>query len=325
MGTGLAPSAKAEARIHDAPTGPGYTYRLMKLVYATDGFPASIAAGQLIAEVADPDRVEVSVVSVAPHGSLHLEHIPLQLDPIEARRQQSLEIVEAAVHRLEADGFKVDGESLEGDPGDEILGLIESRGYGLTVVGSGSRSWLGSILLGGVSTAILHASPTSVLVVHTYQSVGTPRIVIGADGSRGAELATRNVIDFADPERCQVEVVSIIRPPERSLQVQHQSSSTEVNGRVDDKITSEARGSAEQLQTLLHDAGFHARARTALGHPSEQMLLEAQADEVALIALGSTGRGRARPPLMGSVSDQVVRHASATLVARLDARTTPDS
>ncbi|MDQ3767061.1 MAG: universal stress protein [Actinomycetota bacterium] len=288
----------------------------MKILYATDGFPASGAAGRLIAEVADPKRVEVSVVSVAPHGSRHLEHIPLQLDPLETRRQQSLEIIDAASQRLESDGFKVEEEALEGDPSDEILRLIESEGHDLAVVGSGSRTWLGNILLGSVSTAVLHASPSSVLVVHAYQGGAAPRIVIGADGSRGAELATRNVIDFADPQRCQVEVVSIIRPPEKSLQVDDESRTSEVTGRVDDATTSEARGGAEQLQSLLHDAGFHARARTALGHPSEQMLHEAQADDVALIALGSTGRGRALPPLMGSVSDQVVRHARATLVAR---------
>lgn len=288
----------------------------MKILYATDGFPASDAAGQLIVEVADPKRVEVSVVSVAPHGSRHLEHIPLQLDPIEARRRQCREIVDAAARRLKSEGFQAKGEALEGDPSDEILGLIESEGHDLTVVGSGKRTWLGNILLGSVSTAVLHASPSSVLVVHAYQGGGAPRIVIGADGSRGAELATRDVIDFADPQRCQVEVVSIIRPPEKSLQVDDESRTSEVRGRVDDATTSEARGGAEQLQALLHDADFHARARTALGHPAEQMLQEAQADGVALIALGSTGRGRARPPLMGSVSDQVVRHARATLVAR---------
>ncbi len=288
----------------------------MKILYATDGFPASLAAGRLIAEVADPKRAATSVVSVVPHGSRHLEHVPLQLDPIEARRQQCLEIVGAAARLLDSEGFKTEEETLEGDPGDEILGLIERERYDLTVVGSGSRSWLGNILLGSVSTAVLHASPSSVLVVHAYQGGGAPRILIGADGSGGAELATQNVIEFADPERCQVEVVSIIRPPEKSLQVGDESRTSEVTGRVDDEITSEARGGAEQLQALLHDAGFHARARTALGHPSEQMLHEAQADDVALIALGATGRGRARPPGMGSVSDQVVRHARATLVAR---------
>ena len=78
----------------------------MKIVYATDGFPASIAAGRLIADVADPKRVEVSVVSVAPSGSLHPEHIPLQLDPIEVRREQSLEIVETAADSWRRTGSK---------------------------------------------------------------------------------------------------------------------------------------------------------------------------------------------------------------------------
>lgn len=288
----------------------------MKVLYSTDGFPASLAAGRVIAEIADPKRVEITVVSVAPHGSRHLAHIPLQLDPLEARRQQSLAIVDAAKQVLEEAGFKVNVEALEGDPSEQILGCIEREWHDLTVVGSGSRSWLGNLLLGSVSTAILHASPSSVLVVHAFTGEGGTRIVIGADGSRGAELATRNVIDFADAERCQVEVVSIIRPPERSLQTGDDPGTSEVTGRVDDDTTSKARGGAEQLQTMLHDAGFHARARTALGHPSEQMLHEAQADDVALVALGATGRGRARPPLMGSVSDQVVRHARATLVAR---------
>ena len=288
----------------------------MKIIYATDGFPAAIAAGRLISDVADPKRVEISVVSVAPRGSRHLEHVPLQLDPIEARRRQSLEIADAAARRLESDGFKVVPKALEGDPSDEIIHLAESEEVGLTILGAGSRSWLGGILLGSVSTAVLHGSPSSTLIMHAYESAGAPRIVIGADGSNGAEQATRDVIDFADPERCQVEVVSIIRPPEKSLQAAGDSPASEVTGRVDDATTSQARAGAEQLQALLHDAGFHARARTALGHPADQILHEAQADGVALVALGATGGGRARPPWMGSVSEQAVRHARATLVAR---------
>jgi nucleotide-binding universal stress UspA family protein len=280
----------------------------MKVLYATDGLPAAFEALRLLERVADRERVQVAVISVTHAGVPAPEHFPLVLDPIEVRRAQTVEIVDSAVEGLLAAGFDVTGRTAEGDPAEEILVAIDQDWYDLTVVGAGSRSWLGRMLLGSVSTHVLHSSPSSVLIVHEAAAEERPlRLLVGADGSRGAELATRTVIDLVDSSRCEVDVISVLRDAPRF--------ETGPQAEEVDEVVARARRDAEHLASMLRDGGITATAETRRGHPAERLLEEARTRGVDLVALGTRGLGRARH-LVGSVSDQVARLAPATLVTR---------
>jgi nucleotide-binding universal stress UspA family protein len=54
-----------------------------------------------------------------------------------------------------------------------------------------------------------------------------------------------------------------------------------------------------------------------VGRPGHQLLEEAQDIGADLVVVGSRGRGVMSRTLLGSVSDQVARHAPATFVGRL--------
>jgi nucleotide-binding universal stress UspA family protein len=120
-------------------------------------------------------------------------------------------MAEKACEDLLASDFNAEPMMLEGMPGAEIVRAVEDANFDLAVVGGGREGWLGNLLLGSVSTHVLHSSPTSVLVVHKRPSQGdTAKIVLGIDGSTGSSLATRTLIDLAHPAHCAVVVVSVV-------------------------------------------------------------------------------------------------------------------
>ena len=92
--------------------------------------------------------------------------------------------------------WEVRTEVLEGSPSWELLWKAEEWRPDLVVVGSQGRSALGRFFLGSVSKTLATKSPSSVRVARrgAEKSDGEPpRIMIGVDGSAGAERAVRAV------------------------------------------------------------------------------------------------------------------------------------
>lgn len=122
----------------------------MKVLYATDGSDAARASAQLLFKVADPAKIEVTVLSVdAPVMSG--EDRPARV------------IAEEAATAFRKEGFRVEVRTAQGHPG-LVISQIASEGFGLIAVGSGSTSWLGRALLGSVSRHLIHKAPSALLV-----------------------------------------------------------------------------------------------------------------------------------------------------------------
>ncbi|MDQ3662095.1 MAG: universal stress protein [Actinomycetota bacterium] len=293
----------------------------MKVLFATDGFEPANDAGTLIEKIGDRDRINVTVMSVTHAGIPAPEHMPLMLDPVPSRREDTLEIVDGAVSRLLTAGFKAAGHTTEGHPGQEIVRVVEKDWYDLVVMGSGNRTWLGARLLGSVSTYVLHSSPWSLLVVHEALPGDKGRVLVGTDGSRGAEFTVQTLARFADPARTEITVVSVI-PPNSPLLMSvpgptYISAETlEHNEELERRMRERGQRHADGAATFLRDAGFEAEARIDSGNPTEQLLKEADSGRFDLVTVGSRGLGPFRRALLGSVSDHVVRHSRAALVGR---------
>jgi nucleotide-binding universal stress UspA family protein len=294
----------------------------VKVLYATDGFDPSIHARELLERIAHRERVHVHVVSVTHAGIPAPEHLAVVLDRLEDRRKDTRVLVDTIVERVRTAGFSASGQTLEGHPGEEIVRAAESERADLIVVGAGRRSWLGSRLLGSVSTHVLHSSQTSVLIVHELAvDERRARILFATDGSDGADAAMDLMSRLVDPSRVQVDVVSVA--PEVSPVVAMLPGGTYVESSVysyDEVIRRQARDlaqrSAQDAAQTLRDAGFGVEALVVAGNPAEQLLKEADNREVDLVVLGSRGLGAVGRALLGSVSDHVMRHAKATLVGR---------
>jgi nucleotide-binding universal stress UspA family protein len=80
----------------------------------------------------------------------------------------------------------------------------------------------------------------------------------------------------------------------------------------------EGRPVAHRASRLARSAGFDVMEEAVLvGRPGSQLLKEADSIGADLIVVGSRGLGALSRTLLGSVSDQVLRHAPATFVGRI--------
>lgn len=289
----------------------------MYIVYATDGSAASVTAGEVVAAVADPARVQVTAVSVVAAGVPALKHLPRSLHATEDRRATAVDVVGVASDRLRAVGFTVRTTTPEGRP-DEVIGEVAARaGADLLVLGAGPPGVLTGRLLGSTTTALLHG-PTPVLVARRRPTAGRPQVVVGTDGSEPALRAADLGAGFLDPGRCDVTAVAVAVLRTATPDAPYGGYAVSATSpEVERDVLDPACAHADEVAAVYRDAGFAAvSTRAVMGHPLTRLLAVADDVGASLLVVGSRGLRYPTRAVLGSVSDQLVRHAPATLVGR---------
>jgi nucleotide-binding universal stress UspA family protein len=191
--------------------------------------------------------------------------------------------------------------------------LGAAAGADLLVVGARGLGGFRGLLLGSVSQHCLHHATCPVAVIrgtHTAQADdGTPRLVVGIDGSAGARNALRWAIAEARVRGAILDVVHAWHPPYlgghpyavpapdpdlyegAARQVLHEAVAGE-----------DTSGLSQPVEEVLTLAGSAASA-----------LLEASKG-ADLVVVGSRGLGGFGELLLGSVSHQVAHHAPCPVV-----------
>lgn len=284
----------------------------MKVLLATDGEAPSEEATAFLARLVDPARVQVEVLSVNGFELTFRESMSLgHYSPGAGQEQAERATREAAAALAEA-GIQASQTVVEGDEASEILRVAGQGGHGLVVLGTGKERWLDTVTLGSVSTSVLHAAPCPVLVVHTAPDHDGPvRVLVGTDGSEGAERALATFTGVADPARCTVEVLSAVKP---TALPRGGPAGAAADDEVTDDATAAAMGHAEAGAAVLRDAGFQVTTEVVAGSPASVLLERAGEAGHDLVVVGARGLGRFKAKVLGSVSDRVVRRAPASLI-----------
>lgn len=186
-----------------------------------------------------------------------------------------------------------------------------SKDAQMVVVGRRGRSSLRRILLGSVSTGLLHHAHCPVAVIHDDASIAPQPsslpVVLGVDGSLVSEFATE--VAFDEASRRGVELVAL-----------HAWSDVEVLDYIEFDWPAMKPDAEETLAERL--AGWQERypdvvvRRVVVPHQPTANLM-ALAKSAQLVVVGSHGRGGFAGMLLGSVSATVAQ-ASRTpvIVAR---------
>ncbi|MBK5965528.1 permease [Thiocystis minor] len=123
-----------------------------RLLLATDGSrfaeAAAITAGSLARACGAP--MTVLSVTTESHGP--------------ERRALAEQVVARVLAHLRGEGIAADGQVLQGEPSECVIGLAREREVDLIVTGSHGRTGLERALLGSTSERILNATPCAVLV-----------------------------------------------------------------------------------------------------------------------------------------------------------------
>lgn len=147
------------------------------------------------------------------------------------------------------------------------------------------------------------------MVSDTFDSLDEPApadsIVVGHDGSLGASEALDFALELAHGLKVPVVIVrswtidTAPKPPEAEFGFV--SSFAEIARVVDDNVRADTQSAIAAHPAVAVDF------RVALGQPAE-VLIDIAA-RARMLVVGSRGRGGFRSLLLGSVSEQCVRHA----------------
>lgn len=139
-----------------------------RVLLATDGSVASIAAAHAIAEMSLPENTEVRVVSAVNPMIYSLEELGLTGD---SGTDHAHRAIGNAVQVLSAAPLKISAEVIAGGAARQIVARARHWGADLIVLGTNERRGLGRLLFGSTSAAVASGAHCSVRVIRRKESV----------------------------------------------------------------------------------------------------------------------------------------------------------
>jgi nucleotide-binding universal stress UspA family protein len=278
----------------------------VRILLAADGRPPALGAEELVRRLLDPSHAEVAIVHAIEYG------VDL------AGEEHATAVLGAAEARFREAGVGCRTIRIDEDPALAIEKELAREDYAAVALGAGNHTWLGRLVFGSVSTHLLHVAPCPVLVVHRGPVPGHDRIrvLVGADGSPAAMEAIATLLSLTSPDRVDISVRSVIRPPDVPFAAYPGGV---VPVRYLEEVDAEAERVAERALERsierIRVAGYEAHGSLGRGWPANDLLDRADRDEVDLVVMGARGVGRIERITMGSISAHVARHAPATFLA----------
>lgn len=174
----------------------------------------------------------------------------------------------------------------------------------LLVLGARGRGGFASLLLGSVSQRVVESATRPVAVVRESGPVRGGQVLVGVDGSASSVDALRWAAGEAKARDAELHVVYAWR-------LQIMSASPWVPTIPEDV---EAMSREVLDQAMADPALTDVRAQGHLHHGSAGRALVERSDGAALVVVGSRGQGRIGSLLLGSVTRQLLHHASCPVV-----------
>jgi len=273
-------------------------------LYATDGREPAVWTGRLLVRLAEPRHAEVTALHVDEYGN------PLVADRFAEAALGS------AIESLTRAGLKVGRKRVRGNVKQAIEEELATGTYDLAAVGIGNQGLLGRLILGSVSTSVLHQSSIPTLVVgrapaETHDRI---KIVVGADGSLAAAQGMDALLGLTAPDRCEVFIRSVVDAPFGWPDVEAPSAPE-----LEELAESATEAAERNLQEAIDrfDAeGFATMGDVVRGSPAIRLTEAIEQRDADLVVVGSRGLGRVASVVLGSVSAHLVRIAPATLVGK---------
>lgn len=289
---------------------------LNKILCPTDFSPGSQHATRVAVRVATETGAELVLA--------HVWHPPLFAfgggDPFPAEAVQQLVkekergLAAAANDAIKLGARRVTSRFLTGAPWDQLVELLRAdEAFDLVVMGSHGRTGLARVLLGSVTEKVVRHAPCSVLAARA-----------GGDATSFAHVLCP--VDFSDSSHHAVERAALLAAPSGAGILLLHAIELPVTYTGEpfgaDFIDDIERGSEKLLEEWASDLRSKVTVPVAteirVGSPGLQTLEMLDRDPTFdLVVIGSHGRTGLGRALLGSVAEQVVRHAACpVLVAR---------
>ncbi|HEY7942667.1 MAG TPA: universal stress protein [Candidatus Limnocylindrales bacterium] len=291
----------------------------MRLLLATDGSPSAERALQLLLQEPWPAASVVRVVTVLDEVAMSAGNpwpivaplAPFDID--EVARAAATATLDSAAERLRP-ALAVETAILDGRPAQVIADEARRWEADVIVMGSRGHGALSSMVLGSVSAEVIDLSDRPVLIARSSRLRG---IVLGVDGSAGADHAVDLVLQWLPFRSTPVHVVAVApslypwwvgMAEAGGVTTVPQLLASEEATRADEEAL------VKTIAERLVRAGYKATGSVRDGDAADQLIRAAEATGSDLIVVGTRGRTGLTRLVLGSVARNIVTHAPCSVL-----------
>lgn len=216
--------------------------------------------------------------------------------------------------RLVADrhGIVVSGETRTGSAAAEIARFLTEHQANLLVVGEHGEDWIGDTIIGGTALKVLEQANVPVLLVRRPVSADFSTVIVATDISNNAMRAAQLAVSWF-PYSSSYLAHAFVVLFEGRMRMAGATGGDIDRYRIEERARSEAR--KKTLRGLLDipdTANVH--SINLRGHPASVLFDLSERHAADLIVIGKHGGTAIEERLLGSVTQNVLYHASSNVL-----------
>ena len=300
-----------------------------RILVCVDGSPCSIAATRAAVAVARHNGAELLAIAAfhpkyAGVAEIGAWAVAIDQEEIERWARLEREDIQESICPILA-GLDTPNRFVQetGHPVEVILRVAERENVDLVVVGSRGLRGVKELLLGSVSSAVMHHASCPVLIVHgDHVPTGETafrHIVLTSDGSQRARKAAAVAVEMARSFATSLTVLnvctdisSILLPEEIGALKAEEAM---IGSESADLHAERVLGAVEKDVSVLAKAeGVYCAYVQVSGHPYDAIVRYTKQHPTDLIVMGSRGLGGFEQMLVGSVSNYVAHHTACPVM-----------
>jgi nucleotide-binding universal stress UspA family protein len=236
-------------------------------------------------------------------------------DLTQQREQVSQDYLDKLAQRVVAEGVEVETAVLIGEPGDEVLRLLDEREPRMLVLATHGRSGVSRWLFGSVAHELIREAPVATLVVGPKAKAPAKpiaRILVPLDSSPLSESALDPAVELAARLGARVTLAEVIQVATQA--VAFGVPPVYVPG-IEEAMLDAAKAYLSAIDKRLGNK-VPVDAVVLRGSPADALVTYIEQEQFDLVVMASHSRSGLARTFLGSVAGRMLEGAAPVLLVR---------